>query len=94
MGLKFGEISRNLLEVRALPRRGGEHDQVSRAPDSRRTDSSFRPRVSLDRTLRPLPSCSQAALELRSRISGEMAVGRLIEGVVAADATRRARWRS
>lgn len=28
-------------------------------------------------------------MQLRSRISGEMAVGRLIEGVVAADATRR-----
>lgn len=28
-------------------------------------------------------------MQLRSRISGEMAVGRLIEGVVAADATSR-----
>jgi hypothetical protein len=76
-----GEISHNRIEFTQCRMFGAESTSDFSAPEQT-------PRfgvVSLDDTLRPLPAGFEIEVNLRSRITGDMAVGTLIDGVVAGD---------
>jgi hypothetical protein len=77
-----GEIHHNRIEFTHCREFGAESTINFRAPDSAEQTPRFGA-ASIDDTLRPLPGGLQIAVKLRSRISGDMAVGTLIDGVVA-----------
>jgi hypothetical protein len=76
-----GEISHNLVEFTHCRVFGSESSINFSATDSpEQTPRSGA--ASIDDTLRPLPPGLQITVKLRSRISSDMAVGTLIDGVV------------
>ncbi len=77
-----GEISHNQVEFTHCRAFGAESTIDFSAPDSAAQTPRFGV-AALDETLLPLPGGLQIAVKLRSRISGDMAVGTLIDGVVA-----------
>jgi len=79
-----GEINHNRIEFTHCRVFGAASTINFNATDS--ADQAFRfGATSIDETLRPLPGGLQIAVKLRSRISGDMAVGTLIDGRVAGD---------
>jgi hypothetical protein len=79
-----GEISYNRMEFTHCRVFGAESKLSFGAPDAAEQMPRFGV-SSIDDTLRPLPDGLQITVKLRSRISGGMAVGALIDGVVAAN---------
>ncbi|HEV3330038.1 MAG TPA: hypothetical protein VG096_03590 [Bryobacteraceae bacterium] len=77
-----GEINHNQVEFTHCRVFGAESTIDFSAPDAAEPAPRFAT-VSVDDTLRPLPEGLQIAVKLRSRLSGDTAVGTLIEGVVA-----------
>ncbi len=82
--LESGEVSHNVVDFTHCRVFGAESTINFDAPDSPEQAPGFGT-ASVDQTLRSLPGGLQVAVKLNSRISGEMAVGTLIEGVVAGD---------
>jgi hypothetical protein len=80
-----GEISHNLVEFTHCRVFEAESTIDFIAPDSTEQTPRFGT-ATIDETLRPLPAGLQIAVKLRSRISGNIAVGTLIDGVVAKNA--------
>jgi hypothetical protein len=81
-----GEINHNRIQFTHCRVFAAESAIDFNGPDS--TDQASRFGVaSVDDTLRPLPDGLRIAVKLRSRISGDMAVGTLIDGVVAGNVT-------
>jgi hypothetical protein len=77
-----GEISHNRIEFTHCRVFGAASTINFNATDS--AEQAFRfGAASVDETLRPLPGGLQIAVKIRSRLSGDMAVGTLIEGGVA-----------
>src|SRR5581483_2914610 len=81
-----GEISDNRIEFTHCRRFGAESTIDFNAPDSPEPTPRFGT-AAIDDTLRPLPAGLQVTVKLRNRISAEMAVGTLIDGVVASNVT-------
>jgi hypothetical protein len=79
-----GEISHNRVQFTHCRVFGAESTIDFSALDSVDQTPGFGV-ASLDDTLRPLPGGLQIAVKLRNRISGDMAVGTLIDGTVAGD---------
>jgi hypothetical protein len=79
-----GEISHNLAEFTHCRVFGAESTVEFGQPGSAEQTPRFGVAV-LDETLRPLPPDLQIAVKLRTRISGDMPVGTLIDGVVASN---------
>jgi len=79
-----GEINHNRIEFTHCRVFGAESTIDFNAPDSAEPTPHFGA-SSVDETLHALPGGLQIAVALRSRISGDMAVGTLIDGVVASD---------
>lgn len=79
-----GEISHNQIEFTHCRVFGAESTVLFRPLASVEQTPSFAT-ASVDDTLRTLPAGLTVALKLRSRISGDMAVGALIEGLVVSD---------
>jgi hypothetical protein len=80
--VKFsGEISHKRIEFTHCRVFGSESSINFSATDSAEQTPRFGA-ASIDDTLRPLPPGLQIMVKLRSRISGDMAVGTLIDGVV------------
>jgi hypothetical protein len=79
-----GEISHNRVQFTHCRVFGAESTIDFTALDSVDQTPGFGV-ASLDDTLRPLPGGLQIAVKLRNRISGDMAVGTLIDGTVAGD---------
>src|SRR5262249_8069933 len=77
-----GEIRHNRIEFTHCRLFGAESTINFSAPDSAEQTPRFGA-ASIDDTLRPLPGGLQIAVILRSRITGDIAVGTLIDGVVA-----------
>ncbi len=77
-----GEIHHDRIEFTHCRVFGAESEIHFNAPDSPEETPRFGV-ATVDDTLRPLPGGLQIAVKLRSRISADMAVGTLIEGVVA-----------
>jgi hypothetical protein len=82
--LESGEVSHNVVDFTHCRVFGAESRINFETPDSPEQTPGFGT-ASVDQTLRSLPGGLQVAVKLNSRISGEMAVGTLIEGVVAGD---------
>jgi hypothetical protein len=83
-----GEIIQNRIEFTHCREFGAESTINFNVSDSAEQTPRFAA-ASIDDTLRPLPPGLQIAVKLRSRISDDMAVGTLIDGVVAANVTAR-----
>lgn len=81
-----GEISDNRVEFTHCRVFGAESTIDFNAPDTPGPAPRFGT-AAVDDTLRPLPAGLQVEVKLRSRISEEMAVGTLIDGVVANNVT-------
>ena len=79
-----GEIRHNRIAFTHCRVFGAESTIDFKATDSAGETPRFGV-ASVDDTLRPLPGGLQIAVKLRSRISGDMAVGALIDGVVASN---------
>jgi len=79
-----GEISHNRIEFTHCRAFETQSTVNFSAPDSAEQTPRFGV-SSIDDTLRPLPGGLQIVVKLRSRISGDMAVGTLIDGTVAAN---------
>jgi hypothetical protein len=77
-----GEIIHNRIEFTHCRSFGAESAINFSVSDSAEQTPRFGT-ASIDDTLRPLPGGLQIAVKLRSRISDDMAVGTLIDGVVA-----------
>jgi hypothetical protein len=77
-----GEIIHNRIEFTHCREFGAESTINFSASDSAEQTPRFGA-ASIDDTLRPLPGGLQIAVTLRSRISDDMAVGTLVDGVVA-----------
>ena len=77
-----GEISNNRIEFTHCRVFGAETTLSFDAPDAAEATPRFGV-SSVDDTLRPLPAGLEIAVKLRTPVSGEMAVGTLIDGVVA-----------
>lgn len=77
-----GEINHDRVEFTHCRVFGAETTVDYNAPDSPEQEPRFAA-ASVDDTLRQLPAGLQIAVKLRTRISGDMAVGALIDGVVA-----------
>ena len=77
-----GEIQRNRIDFTHCRVFGAESSINFGSPDSAEQTPRFAV-ASIDDTLRPLPGGLQIAVKLRSRISADMAVGALIDGVVS-----------
>ncbi len=77
-----GEIRHNRIEFTHCRVFGAESTIDFKATDSAGETPRFGV-AAVDDTLRPLPGGLQIAVKLRSRISGDMAVGALIDGAVA-----------
>jgi hypothetical protein len=87
--VKFsGEISRNRMEFTGCRVFEAESAINFDAPDSIEQTPRFAA-SSNDDTLRPLPGGLQIAVKLRTRISGDLPVGTLIDGVVASETSRK-----
>jgi hypothetical protein len=82
--LESGEVSHNVVDFTHCRVFGAESTINFESPDSPEQAPGFAT-ASLDQTLRSLPGGLQVAVKLNSRISGDMAVGTLVEGVVAGD---------
>ena len=82
--LESGEVSHNVVDFTHCRVFGVESTIDFESPDSPGQTPAFGT-ASVDQILRSLPGGLQVAVKLTSRISGEMAVGTLIEGVVAGD---------
>jgi len=83
--VKFsGEITHNRITFTDCRVFGAQSTINFDTPDSAEKAPQFGV-SSIDDTLRPLPGGLQITVKLRSRISADMAVGALIEGVVAGD---------
>jgi hypothetical protein len=83
-----GEISHNRIAFTQCHVFGAESTIDFNAPDAAEQAARFAV-SSVDETLRPLPGGLQVAVKLRSRITDDMPVGTLIEGVVAGDVTEK-----
>jgi hypothetical protein len=83
-----GEVSHNRIEFTFCRVFGAASTIDFNAPDSAEQPPRFGA-ASVDETLRPLPGGLKIAVKLRSRISGDMAVGTLIDGVVAGNVAAR-----
>ena len=81
-----GEISHNKVEFTHCRVFGAESTINFSAPEAADQTAQFGS-AAVDDTLRTLPVGLQIAVKLRSRISGDMAVGTLIDGVVASNVT-------
>jgi hypothetical protein len=79
-----GEINHNQVQFTHCRVFGAESTIDFSASDSVDQTPGFGV-ASLDDTLRPLPGGLQIGVKLRSRITGDMAVGTLIDGTVAGD---------
>jgi hypothetical protein len=83
--VKFsGEMSHNRIDFTHCRVFGAQSTINFGAPDSAEQTPRFGV-SSIDDTLRPLQAGLQIAVKLRSRISADMAVGTLIDGVVSAN---------
>jgi hypothetical protein len=82
--LESGETNRNLVEFTHCRVFGAESTINFNALDSPEQTPQFAT-TTLDDTLRSLPGGLQVTVKLRSRISGDMTVGTLIEGTVGSD---------
>jgi hypothetical protein len=81
-----GEINHNRVEFTHCRVFGAESTISFNGPDTASQSSQFGS-AAVDDTLRTLPVGLQIAIKLRNRISGDMAVGTLIDGVVAGNVT-------
>ena len=81
-----GEISHNQVEFTHCRVFGAESTIDFSAPDSPAPPPRFSA-AALDDTLRPFPGGLQVAVKLRTRITSGMAVGALIDGIVADNVT-------
>jgi hypothetical protein len=79
-----GEISHNEVEFTHCRVFQAESTISFDAPDSAEAEPRFAA-SSVDDTLRPLPAGLEVTVKLRSRISGDLPVGTLIDGAVAED---------
>ena len=79
-----GEMSHNRIEFTHCRLFGAQSTINFDEPDFAEQAARFGT-ASIDDTLRPLPAGLQIAVKLRSRISGDLPVGALIDGVVATD---------
>jgi len=79
-----GEIGNNRIEFTHCQAFGAEAKLRFDAPDAAGQTPRFGV-SSIDDTLRALPAGLTVAVKLRTQISGEMAVGALIDGVIAGD---------
>ena len=80
--MNSGEINHNRIQFTHCRVFGAESTIDFNGPGPAEQDSRFGV-ASVDDTLRPLPGGLRIAVKLRSLISGDMAVGTLIDGVVA-----------
>jgi hypothetical protein len=81
-----GEVNHNRVEFTHCRVFGAESTIHFDAPDFPEQTASFGS-ASVDDTLRPLPSGLLITVKLQSRISGDLAVGALIDGLVADNVT-------
>ncbi len=79
-----GEMSRNRIEFTHCRQYGADSTINFDEPEFSEQAARFGT-VSMDDTLRTLPAGLQIAVKLRSRISGDLPVGALIDGLVATD---------
>lgn len=80
-----GEINHNKIEFTHCRAFGAESTISFNAPEF--AEQARFGAVSIDETLRPLPSGLKIAVKLRTQITDDMAVGTLIEGVVEGNVT-------
>ena len=83
LAMYSGEVNQNRIEFTHC-RVFGAESTVDFNPTNSAAEATRFGVAAVDQTLRPLPDGLQIAVKLRSRISGDLAVGTLIDGVVAA----------